>query len=706
MHKVLSVFIPIISCALLFFSTHSAASDQSAADGKPQFPSFTSPDTSPDFSGIVVSSRDLPVVGATVFLISTDAIDMTPITATDVYAEPFVADAYDEPLEDALRRHGDVFKQAKTSATGRFQIFDVPDGKYYIYADVDENDDSHLPGGDLSRIAHTADELRGMSMKIRLSSRPSEEAHYVGSTECLDCHEEHESWNQTGHKLGWSVPGKPGPLQDFSKFPEWFKAMDSWTITDDYKQGTRLEIGDYRPKASGAVKFDVREFQDSRLPIDKVFADVYLWREGADGPFYITMENRLNPDDPNSPSHMQVEMVYGGAVHRQRYIVSVPGELAERQGFYTLLQFNPDGRDQRLNISRRVWRDYKFSYWWGSGADETYGTEDDVIKAPAVNENTIQAMCAACHVTGYERYVDETTGQALVRGVDDPNGSFNIDDDPAMDEVNVGCESCHGPGSEHVENVGLGDSFPYSTVNPAFLAVERETAMCGRCHDRRKGPGGPTLGYTQPIDADGKMMMPGLSRHEMITTYSVTRGPIPGRQIWQDDVHSRNPHQQYSDYMKSGMYRNDRMMVGCADCHNMHGGTGFRRSLIANPDDAQSDLCQSCHVVDINDHMAHNLGNVMKGAAGTRCVDCHMPGTMVYGGDAGAYGRMIKPPHYETASAEERYAYLEGHINSHVFDVPRKSNVGVRGVLPGKAMPIPFTNSCGSCHDVSELPYK
>ena len=67
------------------------------------------------------------------------------------------------------------------------------------------------------------------------------------------------------------------------------------------------------------------------------------------------------------------------------------------------------------------------------------------------------------------------------------------------------------------------------------------------------------------------MMMPGLSRHEMITEYSATRGPIPGRQIWPDDVHSRNPHQQYADYMKSGLYRNDRLMVGCSDCHDMHG---------------------------------------------------------------------------------------------------------------------------------------
>jgi hypothetical protein len=43
----------------------------------------------------------------------------------------------------------------------------------------------------------------------------------------------------------------------------------------------------------------------------------------------------------------------------------------------------------------------------------------------------------------------------------------------------------------------------------------------------------------------------------------------PGREdnIWPDDVHSNKPHQQYSDFLKSKMYRNDRLLVTCSDCH-------------------------------------------------------------------------------------------------------------------------------------------
>lgn len=42
-------------------------------------------------------------------------------------------------------------------------------------------------------------------------------------------------------------------------------------------------------------------------------------------------------------------------------------------------------------------------------------------------------------------------------------------------------------------------------------------------------------------------------------------------------------------------------------------------------------------------------------------------------------------------------------ITSHLFDVPRKTNKAVTGVDPGKAMPIPYTNSCGECHDPGSL---
>jgi hypothetical protein len=67
---------------------------------------------------------------------------------------------------------------------------------------------------------------------------------------------------------------------------------------------------------------------------------------------------------------------------------------------------------------------------------------------------------------------------------------------------------------------------------------------------------------------------------------------------------------------------------------------------------------------------------------------------------------MIRTPPYANGQDEETNAYWHGSLNSHVFDVPRKTNVAVRGVPPGRTMPIPYTNACGTCHNVSELPFK
>jgi hypothetical protein len=183
--------------------------------------------------------------------------------------------------------------------------------------------------------------------------------------------------------------------------------------------------------------------------------------------------------------------------------------------------------------------------------------------------------------------------------------------------------------------------------------------------------------------------------------------PGGGREdnIWPDDVHSNKPHQQYSDFLKSKMYRNDRILVTCSDCHDMHGNTPYPRWLIHDPSNAASPLCQRCHPVNVLTHMETKLNAKMKGAI-TRCVDCHMPGTANTGGIAGGFGRMIKTPPYASAQEEEANAYWESPLKSHVFDVPLKTNVAVAGVPPGRAMPIPYTSSCGTCHMVNELPFR
>lgn len=662
-----------------------------------------------DFSGSVLNPVGVPLVGAKVYLVPTTVIDMTPITASDIYNSPYRAESYDEPIEDAIRSRGDGILNVITNIDGKFIFSEVPDGKFFIYVIPSSQDIEHLPGGDRSRISYAAETLRGMTMNIKVSSSPPSNAIYIGSSTCIGCHPQRQSIKQTGHKLSWSVPDSPGGLQDYTRFPDFFKSLQRFREVsnyNNYKEGTHLELGDYDVNRK-ADKFDIREFNDARLPIEKIYFDVYLWKK-KDGnkdnnseKYFITIENRLNPNDPKSPSHLEVKLRYGGAVHRDNFIVSIPPNLGgDRKGSYVVLQYNPDGDDKRFNRDRRVWKDLYFDQFWDPGSDNEYGTKDDTFKAPPINDNTIEAMCDGCHINGYERYKDEKTGQYLVRAANDQNGELNIDDDPEKDEINVGCERCHGPGSMHKANPGR------YIVNPKSLSAERSAVICGRCHDRREGVA--DMAGMQPLNKEGMFMKPGESRNTLLTEYSSPgyKGPKPGEDVWPDDIFSKKPSQQYSDFIKSKLYRNDRILLACTDCHNPHGGTPNRRLLLHDPDNSSSSLCQRCHIVDIKPHMESRFGQMMKGSL-TLCIDCHMPGTAIEM-QGGIYGAFVNKPPYNSSVEENSNVYWQGQINSHTFKVPFKKDIAVRGVEPGESMPIPFTNTCGTCHTpfIYKLPYK
>src|SRR5688500_8130921 len=256
-----------------------------------------------------------PVAGATIHLVPVTAIDVTtPMTASSIYAPPFTAEVYDEPLEDAIRLRGATFPHSTTDARGNFVFASVPDGRFFVHVTPGPQDTEHLPGGDRGRQSHPAEQLRGQSMTIEVSSSPSPAARYAGSSSCLACHKDKQHWQQTAHKLGWTVPGAPGRMQDFSRHRDYFNALELFPEVDDYRRGTRFELGDY-DAARGDDKFKLRAFGDARLPIDMTYADVYLWKNAGNGKYFITMVNRLNAQDPNSPAHLEIKLLYGGAVH-------------------------------------------------------------------------------------------------------------------------------------------------------------------------------------------------------------------------------------------------------------------------------------------------------------------------------------------------------------------------------------------------------
>ena len=122
----------------------------------------------------------------------------------------------------------------------------------------------------------------------------------------------------------------------------------------------------------------------------------------------------------------------------------------------------------------------------------------------------------------------------------------------------------------------------------------------------------------------------------------------------------------------------------CTSCHDPHGKTGVEHQLRMAARDPGNSLCASCHTgVAMKTHTAKAVGVEHEQI---NCVDSHATKTMQTG--AGAKGLAKK----------DGKNYWMNDITSHL---PPNSNKAVRGAEPGRAMPIPYVNTYGTCHDAS-----
>jgi predicted CXXCH cytochrome family protein len=218
------------------------------------------------------------------------------------------------------------------------------------------------------------------------------------------------------------------------------------------------------------------------------------------------------------------------------------------------------------------------------------------------------------------------------------------------------------------------------------------------CHNRQSGA--DAIGGDHPLSVTGEWPKPGISRKDFLEDHTSRAGPALS-DYWADATHSKSHHQQYPDFVSSAHYRNEKILVGCSDCHDMHGGHSFERALVADPHAPDSPLCMNCHGNDLPSTAVHTQAmlGAAHGAATASCIDCHMNKTAKTG--SGEFGFLLSAP--TGTSADSTETYFENDISSHVFDVPRKTNPGVEGVEPQSAMPIPYTQSCGTCHDPAFL---
>lgn len=310
----------------------------------------------------------------------------------------------------------------------------------------------------------------------------------------------------------------------------------------------------------------------------------------------------------------------GGLEHRfykrdGKYLVYTEGEEGKMQeyevafvfGHYPLQQYLVPFANGRLQTLALTW-DVEKKEWYHM-AEAVYTGQDiqhnDWLHWTNMAQNW-NGMCADCHSTN------------LKKGYDFKDGSFET----TWSEINVSCEACHGPSSEHVKWANLPDmARPENTnyglvVQTSNIDNRRYVDLCARCHTRRSSLKDYDFEWHDLLDH----MIPELVREPSY---------FPDGQILEEDY-------VFGSFTQSRMYMED---VKCNDCHNVHSG---KLVLEGNA------LCLQCHrgdVYDTYDHHFHkydgesNLSVIdefdveQKVGSGALCINCHMPGRYYMGVD-------------------------------------------------------------------------
>ena len=264
-----------------------------------------------------------------------------------------------------------------------------------------------------------------------------------------------------------------------------------------------------------------------------------------------------------------------------------------------LIEF-PGGRLQALSVawdSRPT--DQGGQRWFHLYPDEKI-THDDELHWTKPNQNW-NSMCAECHSTHLEKNYDPI------------KSSFST----KWSEIDVSCEACHGPGSEHVgwanrkpgwetlaankglallldERKGVDWKINPKTGNAArseVLSNDKEIEMCARCHSRRS-----------PI-SNGYRHGDALLDHYLIRLLDESMYHADGQM--QDEVYV------YGSFVQSKMYHAG---VTCSDCHDPHS------SQLKAPG---NNTCLQCHQASKYDQPDHHFHK--QGSKGASCAECHMP---------------------------------------------------------------------------------
>ncbi len=262
------------------------------------------------------------------------------------------------------------------------------------------------------------------------------------------------------------------------------------------------------------------------------------------------------------------------------------------------------------------------------------------------------SSCGNCHLTGI-RTNDKPWYPTQARIPDTFPPHYNRrPEEEQWAEGAVGCESCHGPGLDHiraVESEGV-DSYRRRLASgakePSIYDGKRGTFKqhldaCGRCHNFftessctwQPGP----MGYAR--DANYRPSKPSRDSSPLIAGNAMNFYP---------DGSHMSPCTAIAVYKTSAMFRAG---VGCGACHDPHGTDDWADLILPIHN---NELCISCHL-DLESPAAQAAHSHHKaGGPGNLCVECHMARTMAFTNGQEMMGDKIHNHYFSIPTAVRR----------------------------------------------------
>lgn len=503
--------------------------------------------------------------------------------------------------------------KAITDSSGTFKLSGVTPGPVYLYVKAPSK--AYLDGQTLKSIVAT-ERAKVAGVEITLSGRPSANATYVGMKSCSGCHDANmfksldgtpnaaahsrfvtEGTSHMVYKNKWPEPnGKYLPKDPKGKLlmvqdPLDGKGMVNLVLCTKGDEPGREFLFKFYPEQKEGVSLTEADLDCSDKPSGAVWIPVAAtiggegnWGEGYTDPSHKTPDRHPNFGEGKQRYMARIQDVpYLNKWMRDNNI-SREGQKQDYVPFmpvYIMQDGTPEG--SKVLAKGEIGAPM---FWQKSPGDW------------AAPDNTLSRNCAGCHATG------------LTIKTQDFPGYKSVVTDWDYKDLNISCERCHGPGSEHAKT-----SDKTTIITPKYLTAKAGNELCGQCHGSHDGKSQNPMGiFKPPYDANYTstlghgFFVPGV--YDLDTFYFNFDKPSPelksdGKDgtfhTWPDQTHGRAHSMELSELRRSVHSNNKSEKLTCATCHNAHTLDAGPASLkvgsydFVNAAYGNNSLCLACH---------------------------------------------------------------------------------------------------------------